>query len=252
MHGDPSATIPLKDLVLVGGGHAHVHVIKMLRMQGDIPHLRITLISRDTMSPYSGMIPGYICGYYTKDECHIDLLKLASFAKIRFIHAEVNRIDTNDKLIYFTDRHRPPIRYDLMSIDIGISPSMTVEVKKKKEEGESTVDASSAAADPVGITPVKPIDQFADRWERVVQKISGICDQLVAMKESDDDDSSQTKSPNKPLEIAIVGGGGGGVELAFSMDYRLKEIVKGKGLEKHMIRVSVYNRGEEVMTSHAP
>jgi selenide,water dikinase len=78
----------LQDLVLIGGGHAHVHVLKMMvtfllisayhtkvytfslvllkenNQQGmkKLDGLRITLISRDIESPYSGMIPGYVAG----------------------------------------------------------------------------------------------------------------------------------------------------------------------------------------------
>jgi selenide,water dikinase len=40
------------------------------------------------------MLPGYVSGFYSYDDCHIDLARLAAFAKARLIHAEANGIDT--------------------------------------------------------------------------------------------------------------------------------------------------------------
>lgn len=39
------------------------------------------------------MLPGFVSGFYTYDECHIDLDRLTSWAKARLIHAEANGID---------------------------------------------------------------------------------------------------------------------------------------------------------------
>ena len=54
-----------------------------------LPTTQVTLITRDAETPYSGMLPGYVAGLYTRAECHIDLAKLCAWAGCRMVHAEV-------------------------------------------------------------------------------------------------------------------------------------------------------------------
>jgi len=173
-----------QDLVLVGGGHAHVHVLKRFGMR-PAPGVRLTLITRDIETPYSGMLPGYVAGLYSFAECHIDLLRLARFAGARLIHDEAIGLDRTGRQM-LCDAH-PPIRYDLLSLDIGSTPRLG--------------DVPGAAEHTVS---VKPIDQFGERWEALLERARDL----------------------GHLRLALVGGGAGGVELALSAQHRLAELLK--------------------------
>src|SRR5437868_13694964 len=174
----------VKDLVLVGGGHSHVVVLKKFGMR-PMPGVRLTLISRDVETPYSGMLPGYVAGLYGFGECHIDLMRLARFAGARLIHDEAIGLDRARRQVLC--RNHPPIRYDLVSLDIGSTPRLG--------------DVPGAAEHTVS---VKPIDRFGARWEALLGRARDL----------------------GHLRLALVGGGAGGVELALSAQHRLAALLK--------------------------
>ena len=70
-----------------------------------LPGLRVTLITRDINTPYSGMLPGYIAGHYEFNETHIDLRPLARFANASLIHAEIDSMDPDNARIHSPTDH---------------------------------------------------------------------------------------------------------------------------------------------------
>ncbi|SHH24836.1 selenophosphate synthase [Cognatiyoonia sediminum] len=138
-------TLPkVKDLVLVGGGHTHALVLRAWGMN-PLAGVRVTVINPAPTAAYSGMLPGFVAGHYTRDELDIDLLRLARFAGARMVVGIVTEIDKDAKMI--TVPGRPPIAYDLCSIDIGI----TSEMPKLKGFTEHAI-------------PAKPLAPFAHKW----------------------------------------------------------------------------------------
>ena len=111
----------ITDLVLLGGGHAHVEVLRRF-IRRKPPDTRITVIAREAMSPYSGMLPGVIRGDYTPAEAHVDLAPLAHAAGARLIVREADGIDLATRCVTFPGR--PPIAFDLLSLDVGGQPAM--------------------------------------------------------------------------------------------------------------------------------
>ena len=143
-----------QDLVLVGGGHAHVHVLKSFGMR-PVPGVRVTLVARDVETPYSGMLPGWVAGHYRFDECHIDLGRLARFAGARLIRDEALGVDRCERRLLC--RGHPPIRYDFLSLDIGSAPRAD--------------DVPGAAKHTIA---VKLIAHFAARWEALLARARGL------------------------------------------------------------------------------
>ena len=109
----------LKELVLIGGGHSHVAVLKQFGMR-PVVGLRITLISEYGETPYSGMLPGLMAGHYSFDEVHIDLVKLCRFAGAQFYRARVEGLDLERRRVLCDGR--PPVRFDLISVNSGSTP----------------------------------------------------------------------------------------------------------------------------------
>lgn len=179
------AVVPIvKDLVLIGGGHSHVAVLKRFGMR-PMPGVRITLIAKDALTPYSGMLPGHIAGHYTLDECHIDLRPLARFAGARLYHDEAIGLDLAAKRVLCRDH--PGVDYDVVSIDIGSTPR--------------AADIPGAADYAV---PVKPIGEFVARWRALAER---------------------ARTQPGLIRIATVGGGAGGVELTLAIQHRLHTLL---------------------------
>lgn len=198
-----------KRLVLIGGGHAHVSVIKQFGKR-PIAGVQLIVISRDLMAPYSGMLPGYIAGHYSLEECHIDLVPLCEFAKANLIHTAVTGLNVDKKIIQCANGEEVP--YDFLSINIGSSPD---------------VNSIQGAAD--NVVPVKPISNFVDRWQQLFNRVL---------------------SKTGEINIGVVGGGAGGIELCLAMQYRLNSELKRQGNNNLKLCFHLFDSNTEVLSGH--
>ncbi|MFD0859581.1 selenide, water dikinase SelD [Roseovarius aquimarinus] len=152
LSGTMQSDIPLtRDLVLIGGGHAHALVLRRWGMN-PLPGARLTLIDPTPKAPYTGMLPGHIAGHYPRTALDIDLGRLARFAGARLVTGRAVAIERAARRV--SVEGRPDIAYDVLSIDIGITSA------PMRLEG---FDAHGIAA--------KPLGPFADRWQRFVEAV---------------------------------------------------------------------------------
>ncbi|WP_408011367.1 FAD-dependent oxidoreductase [Pseudalkalibacillus sp. A8] len=106
----------MKKLLLVGGGHAHLYVIKQLQRY-TIPNVEVTLISPDCYQYYSGMMSGFIEGLYELYEIRINLKDLAQRSQINWVKDKVMAIHPNERKI--VTGKGDLYDYDVISFDIG-------------------------------------------------------------------------------------------------------------------------------------
>ena len=132
--------------MLIGGGHAHALVLRRWGMR-PLPGARLTLINPGPTAPYSGMLPGVVAGHYAPDELEIDLVRLARFAGARLILGAAEGLDPVAQQVHVPGR--PPVGYDLCSVDIGITSAMP--------------DLAGFATHGI---PAKPLAPFARGWAR--------------------------------------------------------------------------------------
>jgi pyridine nucleotide-disulfide oxidoreductase family protein len=134
----------MKRQILAGGGHAHLHVLKALAAH-HWPDIEVILISPYSRQIYSGMVPGWMAGHYTLDQCAAALTPLASMAGVRFIQDTVTGIDAMQRLVHTAQSGDIP--YDALSLDTG-----------------ARVDASCLAATDARLLPIRPLENFVLGW----------------------------------------------------------------------------------------
>jgi selenide,water dikinase len=172
-----------RELVLVGGGHAHVQVLRRFAMRG-VPGVRLTVVLDVPEAVYSGMVPGCVAGDYRAAELAIDVVPLARRAGARVVLAPALRIDPALRRIELEGR--PALPYDLASLDVG-STVRGLELPGVREHALAT----------------RPIGGF-------VRELEGRLRDAASPRHAG------------PLRVAVVGAGVAGVELSFCLEARLR------------------------------
>jgi pyridine nucleotide-disulfide oxidoreductase family protein len=106
----------MKRLLLLGGGHAHVHVLQALAREA-LPATEVVLVSPYPRQMYSGMVPGLVAGHYKAEQCAILLPPLAQAARVRLVEDAALHIDSAARVVTLASGAVLP--YDLLSIDTG-------------------------------------------------------------------------------------------------------------------------------------
>jgi selenide,water dikinase len=178
----------MKRLVLLGGGHAHVHCLSSFAGKPP-PGVAVTLVSPFARQVYSGMLPGWIAGHYGIDECVLPLPPLARRAGIEFIQAAATSLDTTRRTLRCENDNNSgngssrDIPYDVLSIDTG-----------------PVADLSHLPGAREHALTVRPIEHFIEGWEKDKAR-------LLAAQGG---------------RIVMAGAGAAGVELALAMQHAFK------------------------------
>ena len=149
----PSAAGIRHDVVLVGGGHAHIQVLRRWAM-APVPGARLTLVADRPIAVYSGMVPGFVAGQYSREDLEVDVRPLALRAGARCIVAAATGVDPDARRLLLAER--PPITYDTVSFDVG-STVAGLEIPGVREHA----------------IPTRPIGAFVRRVDEVLAAARG-------------------------------------------------------------------------------
>lgn len=179
---DAARAVPTPRLVLAGGGHSHLLVLAAYARR-PWPCASLVLVSDAEEHAYSGMIPGYIEGRYSRRDVTVDLPRLAQASGARFVRGAVSRIDVAVREIVLEDGARMP--YDVASVAIG---------------------SRVAGAQLPGIST----------HAHFVKPISAAVELLRAL------DEALRGGARSMLRVLVVGGGAAGVEVALAIRARAR------------------------------
>ena len=171
-------------LVLLGAASAHLRVLAALAAK-PLPDTQVTLVAAQPYTLPGPLLPGFIAGHTTLDDCTIALGRLVEHSGVRWVQLGISRLDTAVRAVHLSNGSALP--YNWLSIANGLACN--------REQVERTLPGARERA-----LFVHPVEPFAALWPRV----AALGDQ-------------------RPLRLTVMGHDAQAVEIAMAVRHRLPQ-----------------------------
>ncbi|WP_261129265.1 NAD(P)/FAD-dependent oxidoreductase [Bacillus sp. Marseille-Q3570] len=103
-----------KKLLLIGGGRAHLSLLKKLKNETSMD-CEITLLSPSSITFHADMLPGFVEEIYRLEDLEINLADLTEKAGIRFVQGTALSIDVKQRMVL--TENGDILSFDVLSLD---------------------------------------------------------------------------------------------------------------------------------------
>ena len=171
-----------RTLVLLGSGHAHVHLLKSLASK-PLVGVQVVLVSPHPRQLVASLLPSFVEGRRSIEDCAIALEPLVQRAGVRWLECSAKGLNARDQCLSLDNGSL--LKYDWLSINTG--------VVMDREASERSMPGARTHA-----LFVRPAEGFAALWPRVV-----------------------ALGAERALRVTVVGSGTAAIELACAVRVRL-------------------------------
>jgi pyridine nucleotide-disulfide oxidoreductase family protein len=184
----------MRELVLAGAGHAHALVLRAWARQ-PLAGVRVTVVSPQSLAPYSGMVPGWPAGAYRFDEIAIDFERLCAAAGAHWIGDEIASLDPQRHELSLASGRR--LSYELLSLNIGstLRPPVLTHAR---------------------VLSMRPLSALRVQWEAFLQ-------------------DWQRQPGREPLSLVAVGGGAAGFESLLAVRAQLLALRPDRRIDARLV-----------------
>ncbi|NVF13423.1 FAD-dependent oxidoreductase [Vreelandella maris] len=190
----------MKQLLLVGAGHAHAFVLEAFAQQPD-SNIAITVVSDSALAAYSGSVPAWLAGECTLRETQIDVAALCQRANARLILSPAKAINLQSRYVELADGEC--IDFDVASFNIGSTLTLP------EQHGEQLPH----------LLAMRPLSSLHYRWQALQETVNAL-------------------PPGGDLRVVSVGGGAASCETLMSVLAQLRHQRPDIDWQGHLLSAS--------------